>query len=143
MRLFHGTNMDFNVIDIEKSQKHKDFGQGFYLTDLLTQAEELAKKKSRLFGGQPIVQVYEFDESCLTSSNLNVRIFSEPNAEWAEFIFKNRNKRIVIRETMNTNMDMILLLVLLLMMVWHICLDDMQRDRSLLKIWQESWSLND
>lgn len=93
MRLFHGTNMDFNVIDIEKSQKHKDFGQGFYLTDILSQAEELAKKKSRLFGGQPIVQVYEFDESCLTSSNLNVRIFSEPNAEWAEFIFKNRNKR--------------------------------------------------
>ena len=46
-----------------------------------------------MFGGQPIVQVYEFDESCLTSSNLNVRIFSEPNAEWAEFIFKNRNKR--------------------------------------------------
>lgn len=29
MKLFHGTNMDFNVIDIEKSQKHKDFGQGF------------------------------------------------------------------------------------------------------------------
>lgn len=93
MRLYHGTNVDFNVIDIEKSQKHKDFGQGFYLTDIFTQAEELAKKKARLFGGKPIVQVYEFDESSLTSPDLNVRIFTEPNGEWAEFIFNNRNKR--------------------------------------------------
>ena len=61
MRLYHGTNVDFDVIDITKSQKFKDFGQGFYLTDIYTQAEELAKKKARLFGGSPVVQVYEFD----------------------------------------------------------------------------------
>ena len=47
MRLYHGTNVDFDVIDITKSQKFKDFGQGFYLTDIYTQAEELAKKKAR------------------------------------------------------------------------------------------------
>lgn len=45
MRLYHGTNVDFDVIDITKSQKFKDFGQGFYLTDIYTQAEELAKRK--------------------------------------------------------------------------------------------------
>ena len=54
MRLYHGTNVDFDVIDITKSQKFKDFGQGFYLTDIYTQAEELAKKKARLFGGSPV-----------------------------------------------------------------------------------------
>lgn len=42
MRLYHGTNVDFDVIDITKSQKFKDFGQGFYLTDIYIQAEELA-----------------------------------------------------------------------------------------------------
>ena len=26
MRLYHGTNVDFDVIDITKSQKFKDFG---------------------------------------------------------------------------------------------------------------------
>ena len=39
------------------------------------------------------MQVYEFDESSLTSPDLNVRIFTEPTGEWAEFIFNNRNKR--------------------------------------------------
>ena len=70
MRLYHGTNVDFDVIDITKSQKFKDFGQGFYLTDIYTQAEELAKKKARLFGGSPVVQVYEFDEVCLNTLTL-------------------------------------------------------------------------
>ena len=38
MTLYHGTYMDFAEIDIAKSQKFKDFGQGFYLTDLRIQA---------------------------------------------------------------------------------------------------------
>lgn len=29
-----GTNVDFDVIDLTKSNKYKDFGQGFYLTDI-------------------------------------------------------------------------------------------------------------
>ncbi len=45
MRLYHGTNIDFNVIDLAKSNKYKDFGQGFYLTDIRTQAAELAAKR--------------------------------------------------------------------------------------------------
>lgn len=93
MRLYHGTNADFCAIDISKSQKYKDFGQGFYLTDIYSQAEELARKKVRLFGGNPIVQIYEFDEILLQSNNLNVKVFDRPNAEWANFIFKNRDKR--------------------------------------------------
>jgi hypothetical protein len=93
MRLYHGTNVDFDVIDITKSQKFKDFGQGFYLTDIYTQAEELAKKKARLFGGSPVVQVYEFDDVCLNTSRLKVCLFKEADSEWAEFIFKNRNKK--------------------------------------------------
>ncbi len=56
MILYHGTNVDFNTINLEKSNKYKDFGQGFYLTDIRSQAEQLASKKANLFGGFPIVQ---------------------------------------------------------------------------------------
>lgn len=42
MILYHGTNVDFPAIDIAKTQLHKDFGQGFYLTDILQQAERMA-----------------------------------------------------------------------------------------------------
>lgn len=92
MRLYHGTNVDFDDIDLTMSNKYKDFGQGFYLTDIRSQAEELAAKKSRLFGGYPVIQEYEFDESLLSGTDLKVLKFDKPSAEWAEFIFKNRNR---------------------------------------------------
>lgn len=94
MRLYHGTNVDFDVIDLNKSHRYKDFGQGFYLTDIRSQAEELAAKKSRLFGGFPIIQEYEFDESVLEGYDLQVLRFDAPTAEWAAFIFKNRNREL-------------------------------------------------
>lgn len=42
MKLYHGTNVDFDRIDVTKSKAYKDFGQGFYLTDIRTQAEDWA-----------------------------------------------------------------------------------------------------
>lgn len=95
MILYHGTNIDFDTIDISKSSPYKDFGRGFYLTDIESQAEEMAKKKSLLFHGAPIVQKYEFDESNLLSLDLKVRIFKSVSIEWAEFIFNNRNRNII------------------------------------------------
>lgn len=92
MKLYHGTNIDFKKIDLLKSNKYKDFGQGFYLTDIRKQAEQLAIKKSRLFGGFPIIQEYEFDETILNTRSLQVLKFDLPTAKWAEFIFKNRNR---------------------------------------------------
>lgn len=53
MILYHGTNVDFEAVDLEKSNRYKDFGQGFYLTDICSQAEQLAAKKAKLFGGYP------------------------------------------------------------------------------------------
>ena len=92
MKLYHGTNMDFDVIDLGRSNKYKDFGQGFYLTDIRSQAEELAAKKSRLFGGYPVIQEYELHESMLVGGDLRVLKFEMPSTEWAEFIFRNRNR---------------------------------------------------
>jgi hypothetical protein len=91
MRLYHGTNLDFQEIDIAKSNPYKDFGKGFYLTDLLHQAERMALRKVKFFGGECVVQEYEFDESLLESNKLNVKVFPSPNEEWAAFIHNNRN----------------------------------------------------
>lgn len=92
MILYHGTNIDFDIINLTKSHKYKDFGQGFYLTDIRKQAEELASKRSRLFGGYPVIQEYEFDEKLLEEGELRVLKFDRPSEEWADFIFKNRNR---------------------------------------------------
>lgn len=42
MILYHGTNCDFSEIDLNQTKPYKDFGQGFYLTDIQDQA--LAKE---------------------------------------------------------------------------------------------------
>ena len=92
MKLFHGTNIDFDAIDLSKSHHFKDFGRGFYLTDIKHQAEELASKRFLLGGGTPIVQVYDFDESILSNSLYNILRFEKASVEWAEFVFKNRSR---------------------------------------------------
>ena len=92
MILYHGTNVDFKDINLLKSHKYKDFGQGFYLTDIRSQAEQMAAKKSKLFGGYPIIQEYEFNEEFLQNDELNVLKFDKPCREWAEFIFNNRSR---------------------------------------------------
>ena len=92
MILYHGTNIDFQQIDIRKSNPYKDFGQGFYLTDIFQQAENMANKKSRILGGKPVILKYQFDEACLADSSLNVLIFEKPDRKWAEFIYKNRTR---------------------------------------------------
>lgn len=92
MRLYHGTNVDFELIDLKKSNPYKDFGRGFYLTEIQKQAEKLAQKKSRILGGTPIVQSYEFDETLLDDSSLKVLIFEKPTKEWATFIYQNRSR---------------------------------------------------
>ena len=93
MRLYHGTNVEFEQIDLTKSNRFKDFGQGFYLTDIKQQAVELAEKRSERDGGFAIVQEYELDDNLLNDSSIKVKRFDAPNAEWAEFIYRNRRRQ--------------------------------------------------
>ncbi len=44
MILYRGTNCDFSQIDLGKTKPYKDFGKGFYVTDIQHQAFELAKE---------------------------------------------------------------------------------------------------
>ena len=91
--LYHGSNVAIDEIDLSKGMKDKDFGKGFYLTDILSQAEEMAKRRTRIIGsGSPIVTEYTFDETLLSSDELKVKLFpDEPIVEWAKFIDANRH----------------------------------------------------
>lgn len=91
MILYHGTNTDFQHIDISKSFPCKDFGKGFCLTEIQGHAIRMAKHKTCAFGGTAIVQEYQFDEACLRDDSLKVQFFDRVSVEWAEFILKNRD----------------------------------------------------
>ena len=91
MRLYHGTNTDIQTIDFNKCNPNKDFGQGFYLTDIKEQAMLMAKRRIRITNiWTPIVLEYAFDINSLTNGQLQVKIFDKPSEEWALFILANR-----------------------------------------------------
>lgn len=92
MKLYHGTNMAFNEIQLSKCLPHKDFGKGFYLTPLRKRALERASDKCDKTGeGVPIIQTYEIDDSQL--ADLNVIRFDSMDKAWLDFILKNRDRR--------------------------------------------------
>lgn len=66
IRLYHGSNIAIEEIDLQKTRPYKDFGRGFYLTSMKEQAQKMAQRVSR--------------------------IFEEPSKEWALFVINNRNR---------------------------------------------------
>lgn len=93
MILYHGTNADFESINLTIGLRHKDFGWGFYLTPDRHTAIRMAQKKARLFGGVPTLITFEFDEAALTS-DLKVKVFPEKACvEWLLFVDANRDRK--------------------------------------------------
>lgn len=90
MILYHGSNTEIREIDLGKSLRGKDFGQGFYLSAEREQAEEMAIFKAKQFDGTPVISTFEFDEKVLSNGSLKVKLFTEYSLEWAEFVFANR-----------------------------------------------------
>lgn len=92
MILFHGSNIKIDVIDLTKSKRYKDFGQAFYLSAEEEQARKMAIAKVVQFGGEESVTSFDFNESCLSSDEFQVKCFTEYSREWAEFVFNNRDE---------------------------------------------------
>lgn len=91
LKLYHGSNVAIDKIDLTMGHINKDFGKGFYLTTLLSQANEMAKRKANQYlDAKPVVTTFLFDDAVLKSDELNVKVFSEVCEEWAMFILQNR-----------------------------------------------------
>ena len=65
MILYHGSNVAIEHIDLAKCKPYKDFGQGFYLTEIKEQAYEMAKRTATIYGGEPVINEFDFDEAAL------------------------------------------------------------------------------
>lgn len=92
LKLYHGSNVAIDEIDLTRSRKGKDFGCGFYLNPNRAQAMEMAVRTAeRLREGEPVVNAFLFDDHLLASdSTLSVKVFEDYSVEWAEFILMNR-----------------------------------------------------
>ena len=91
IRLYHGSNVAIEQIDLSRSKRGKDFGQGFYLNANPDQAMEMAARTTRFLNeGKPTLSCFEFDEDEAIKNGLNIKIFPEYSEEWAEFVVMNR-----------------------------------------------------
>ncbi len=90
--LYHGSNVRVGEIDLSRCSPYKDFGQAFYLTSDKAQAQNLALSRVDIFGGEPVVNEYRFDESLLSDGTLSYKSFDSYTEEWVEFIYKHRDE---------------------------------------------------
>lgn len=87
MILYHGTNLDIQTIDLALCRPYKDFGRGFYTTEILEQAQKMAKRVAKIYGGMSIVNVYEVVDDFMENSELNILEFGNiPSEKWAVFV---------------------------------------------------------
>jgi hypothetical protein len=92
MQLYHGSNAIIEQVDLSKSRPYKDFGRGFYCTNLKLQAEAMARRVSKLYGGTPFVTEYQLDHKIFDDSTVNIMTFESPSTDWAQFVMNNRKK---------------------------------------------------
>lgn len=93
MRLYHGSNIVIDSINLAMCRPYKDFGRGFYLTDIREQAEKMAIRVSKIYGGSPVVNIFEIQDDFRKIDDINVKDFGlETTEEWAKFVMNNRNR---------------------------------------------------
>lgn len=106
MRLFHGSNVKIDSISLAMCRLYKDFGRGFYLTDIEEQAEKMAVRVSRIYGGTPIVNAFEIDEDFRKNPDFKIKDFGiQATEEWARFVMNNRSREFSDETSILCNKD--------------------------------------
>lgn len=82
MTIFHGSSSIVKEPKIIVNGYYKDFGYGFYCTNMEKQARRWALSKKR----DHIVNRYDYNEV----SGLNIRRFEEMTEEWLKFVVSCR-----------------------------------------------------
>ena len=85
--LYHGSNQNFDVVDLSKSKDKRYFGVGFYTTTIREQAEDWAINLYDRYGGDGIL-VYEME--LIITDALSVKYFDDLSEEWLLMVQKNR-----------------------------------------------------
>ena len=94
MKVFHGSDLQINTIDLSKSKPGKDFGRGFYVTKLRKQAAKMAKRIANWNRSHPVVTEFAFDDYSFEDERFKIIQFSDYTEEWFDFIMLNRKKQV-------------------------------------------------
>lgn len=90
--LYHGSIVVVERPDVQYGRPMLDFGQGFYLTQMQTQAVQWAKRKQIMKGKKDgFVNVYRFDyQSAFKVDKFKLLRFRSYNIDWLNFVISCR-----------------------------------------------------
>lgn len=89
MKVYHGSTSIVERPIANAGRDRLDFGKGFYVTDIQSQAEIWAGRMSRIKGQPGVVSVYELDIEEVKRS-FSYKNFEHYDNEWLQFIVANR-----------------------------------------------------
>ena len=90
MKVYHGSYTEIDKIDIFKGELARDFGLGFYVTNLYQQAEYWATRKGKQHKTKGVINEYVFFESAFMSDYFKTLRFVDYSEEWLDFVVTNR-----------------------------------------------------
>jgi len=93
VRVFHGSYAAVDGIDLTKGRDHLDFGKGFYVTGIRSQAEFWAARMGRVHKTDGVVSEFEFYENAFEHYDLKVLRFSGYDEQWLDFVVLNRDPK--------------------------------------------------
>ncbi|MDR3110269.1 MAG: DUF3990 domain-containing protein [Planctomycetaceae bacterium] len=95
LRLFHGSTEAVSSPQIISDLRGRDFGFGFYTTDIAEQSKRWALRRALIKyrngdeSAKGIVSIYDFDDQHF--DELKVLRFQEANLEWLDFVCRCRS----------------------------------------------------
>jgi hypothetical protein len=90
MKVYHGSFVAIDRIDLNRCETGKDFGKGFYVTKLHSQAETWAIRKGKEKRAEAVVTEFDFNEFFLENELVKVLRFDDYNNDWLDFVVLNR-----------------------------------------------------
>jgi len=85
--LYHGSNINFDTVDLLRSKDKRDFGRGFYTTTIREQAEDWAKALFDRYRGDGI---FIYEAELQLSCELSIKTYEGLSEEWLLMVQKNR-----------------------------------------------------
>jgi hypothetical protein len=92
MRVYHGSYLYIETIDLSKARDFRDFGRGFYVTKIKSQAEFWAKRIGEHNSAESVITEFEFNTNAWCDKELNTLQFENYSEEWLDFVVYNRNE---------------------------------------------------
>jgi hypothetical protein len=93
MKVYHGSYTTIENIDFAFCRKRRDFGKGFYVTKIRSQAEYWAVRKGEDNDTEGVITEFQFDEVFFEDEDLKALRFDGYSEEWLDFIVLNRKNR--------------------------------------------------